>query len=57
MYNFQKLFLATRKSLREKKVSALELISHIECLGATKPTYIDIDAGEKPLRCLLPTPA
>ena len=54
MYNFQKLFLATRNLLRKRKVSTSELIFHIECLGATKPTFSD--TGDTPLRCLLPTP-
>ena len=50
MYESQKLFTATRKSLQEKKVFAQDLISHIECLGATKPTKSYNYTGNKPLR-------
>ena len=51
MYKFQTLFTLTRKSLYEEKVSAQELISHIQCLGATKPTYNY--TGNTPLQCIL----
>ena len=52
MFKFQKLFSATKKSLREEKVSVLELVSHLECLGFIKPTFKD--AGLSPLRHQLP---
>ena len=52
IYKFQKLFTSTKKSLREEKVSVAELISHLECLGSIKPTYVDI--GRSPLRSQLP---
>ena len=32
-YKFQKLFTATRKSLREEKVPVSELVGHLACLG------------------------
>ena len=52
MFKFQKLFTATKKSLREEKISVAELVGHLECLGSIKPTYMDI--GRTPLRCQLP---
>ena len=52
IFKFQKLFTSTKKSLREEKVSVAELISHLECLGSIKPTYVDI--GRSPLRSQLP---
>ena len=54
-YKFQKLYTATRRSLRDEKVSAAELIRHLECLGSIKPIYKD--AGQSPLRRQLPGPA
>ena len=55
MYKFQKLYTATRKSLRDEKVSVSELVRHLECLGSIKPIYKD--AGQSPLRRQLPGPA
>lgn len=52
IYKFQKLFTATKKSLRDEKVSVAELVGHLECLGSIKPMYLDM--GRKPLRCQLP---
>ena len=52
MFKFQKLFSATKKSLREKKVTASELVGHLECLGFLKPTFKD--AGLSPLQHQLP---
>ena len=52
MYKFQKLFTATKKSLREEKVSVSELVGHLACLGFVKPTFKD--AGLSPLRHQLP---
>ena len=52
IFKFQKLFTSTKKSLREEKVSVAELVSHLECLGSIKPTYVDI--GRSPLRSQLP---
>ena len=49
---FQKLFTATKKSLRDKKVPISELVGHLECLGFIKPTFKD--AGLSPLRHQLP---
>ena len=52
MFKFQKLFSATKKSLREEKVTASELVGCLECLGFIKPTFKD--AGLSPLRHQLP---
>ena len=52
IYKFQKLFTATRKSLRDEKVSVSELVSHLVCLGFVKPTFKD--TGKPPLRHQLP---
>ena len=52
MYKFQKLFTATKKSLREEKVSVSELVGHLACLGFVKPTFKD--TGKLPLRHQLP---
>ena len=51
-YKFQKLYTATRRSLRDEKVSVTELVRHLECLGSIKPIYKD--AGQSPLRRQLP---
>ena len=52
MYKFQKLFTATKKSLREEKVSVSELVGHLACLGFVNPTFKD--TGKPPLRHQLP---
>ena len=52
MFKYQKLFTATKKSLREKKVSVTELVGHLECLGFIKPTFKD--SGLPSLRHQLP---
>ena len=52
VYKFQELFTATKKSLRDTKVSVTELVGHLECLGSIKPTFKD--AGLLPLRRQLP---
>ena len=39
MFKFQKLFSATLKSLKERKVTVKELSNHIGCLEALKPAY------------------
>ena len=52
IFKFQELFTATKKSLRDEKVSIAELVGHLECLGSIKPIYNDI--GCPPLRCQLP---
>ena len=52
IFKFQKLFTATKKSLREEKVSVAELVGHLECLGMLKPVYKDV--GLTPLRLQLP---
>ena len=52
VYKFQKLYTATRKSLRDEKVFVSELIRHLECLGSIKPIYKD--TGRSPLRHELP---
>ena len=52
IYKFQKLFTATRKSLRDEKISVSELVSHLVCLGFVKPTFKD--TGKPPLRHQLP---
>ena len=53
VYKFQELFSATRKSLRDEKVSVSELLHHLECLGSIKPTYKDAGQNNS-LRCQLP---
>ena len=52
IYKFQELFTATKKSLRDEKVSVTELVGHLECLGVIKPTFKD--SGLPPLRHKLP---
>ena len=52
MYKFQKLYKTTRISLRDRKVSATELVHDLWCLGSIKPIYKD--AGQSPLRRQLP---
>ena len=52
IFKFQELFTATKKSLRDEKVSVAELVSHLECLGPIRPTYRDV--SRIPLRCQLP---
>ena len=52
MYKFQKLFSATIKSLKERKVAVKELLNHIGCLVAIEPVYEDSKLGQ--LRCELP---
>ena len=52
IFKFQELFTATKKSLRDEKVSVAELVGHLECLGPIRPTYRDV--GCIPLRCQLP---
>ena len=52
IYKFQELFTATKRSLREEKVSVAELVGHLECLGFIKPTFKD--SGLPPLRHQLP---
>ena len=52
MYKFQKLFSATIKSLKERKVTVKELSNHIGCLVAIEPVYEDSKLGQ--LRCELP---
>ena len=52
MFKYQKLFTATKKSLREKKVPVSELVGHLECLGFIKPTFKD--SGLPSLRHQLP---
>jgi hypothetical protein len=52
MYEFQELFSATIKSLKERKVAVKELLNHIGCLVAIEPIYQDSKLGQ--LRCELP---
>jgi hypothetical protein len=52
MYKFQKLFSATIKSLKEKKVTVKELLNNIGCLVAIEPVYQDSKLGQ--LRCEIP---
>ena len=52
IFKFQELFTATKKSLRDEKVSVAELVGHLECLGPIRPTYRDV--SRIPLRCQLP---
>lgn len=52
MYKFQKLFSATIKSLKERKITVKEVLNHIGCLVAIKPVYKDSKLGQ--LRCELP---
>ena len=52
MFKFQELFTATKKSLRDEKVSVAELVGHLECLGFIKPTFKD--SGLPSLRHQLP---
>ena len=52
MYKFQKLYKTTRISLRDRKVSAAELVHDLWCLGSIKPIYKDV--GQSPLRRQLP---
>ena len=54
VYKFQELFSATRKSLRDEKVSVSELVHHLECLGSIKPTYKDPADQNSTLRSQLP---
>ena len=54
VYKFQELFSATRKSLRDEKVSVSELVHHLECLGSIKPTYKDAADQNSTLRTQLP---
>ena len=51
-YKFQKLYTATRRSLRDEKVTVAELVCHLEVLGSIKPIYKDV--GQSPLRRQLP---
>ena len=46
MYKFQKLFSATIKSLKERKVTVKDLLNHIGCLVAIKPVYEDSKLGQ-----------
>ena len=52
MFKFQELFSATCESLRKEEVSVSQLLTHIQCLGALKPTFKY--TGETRLRHLLP---
>ena len=52
IYKFQELFTATKKSLRDEKVSVAELVGHMECLGCIKPMFKD--SGLPSLRHRLP---
>ena len=54
IYQFQKLFTATKKSLYEEKISVVDLVSHLQCLGPIKPVYTDTEHPPRPLRCRLP---
>ena len=49
MYKFQKLFSATIKSLKERKVTVKELLNHVKCLVAIEPVYEDSKLGQ--FRC------
>ena len=46
MYKFQKLFSATIKSLKERKVTVKDLLNHIGCLVAIEPVYEDSKLGQ-----------
>ena len=46
MYKFQKLFSATIKSLKERKVTMKDLLNHIGCLVALEPVYEDSKLGQ-----------
>ena len=52
LFKFQKLYTAIKRTLRNKKVSTYELVTHLECMGSLKPVYGEID--NPPLRCELP---
>ena len=52
MYNFQKLFTSTRKSLVDRQISVKDLLKHLDCLGSIKPNF---EGSELPLLdCKLP---
>lgn len=52
IYQFQGLFSATIKSLKERNITVKELLNHIGCLGAVEPVDKESELGQ--LRCELP---